>query len=144
MHFNLSIYFISCLLEMTLQEMRLKPDELRSFVIKDTPKYWFTFVIKLLDTNIKMTLLSKKCLLRTNYFDAHRRFMQYSIERTLAFQKISSQLHVHLRKVREKETENQVKVLSGRIYTKELASTALIATSFSARLDLYYYKHKWH
>ena len=57
MHLKLGIYFISCLLEITLQEMILKPDDLKARAIKDAPKHWFIFVIKLLDTSIKKSSL---------------------------------------------------------------------------------------
>ena len=114
---------------------------IKSNAIEDTPKYWFIFITKLLDTNIKKSLLSKNCLLRTNYFDAHRRFMQYSIERTTAFQKISSYLHVHVREATEKETE--VEVPSGRIYAKKPGSSVFKLTSFPVGLNYKYYNHKW-
>ena len=93
MYFKLGIYFISCLCEISLQELILKPDYLKSLAIKDAPKYWFMFLTKLLNTNIKNLFLegnrNKSSLLKYNFCNAHSIVMQYSMKRALTFENIS-------------------------------------------------------
>ena len=114
---------------------------------KDAPKYWFMFITKLLDNNIKNSIFierkTKSSLLKCNYYEAHVRIMQYSMIRVLSFQKISSHLNVHVREMWEKETEYQVEVSSGKIWKKELGVAVFRYTIFTINIHNYYYNHKW-
>ena len=82
-------------------------------------------------------------LIMSNYYDAHQRLMHYSIKRIFAFQNISSHLHILKRKLPDKNAEYQVEVPSWRIHAKEHGSAIVWYTSFSIRLDYYYYNYKW-